>query len=55
MKRYGPSRRRAQMASAALRIFVRYPKKTFATISAMNGHHFVDLEGIQRGFDGDYI
>ena len=33
MKRYGPSRRRAQNASAALRIFVRHPKKTFATIS----------------------
>jgi hypothetical protein len=33
MKRYGPSRRRAQSASAALRIFVRHPKKTFATIS----------------------
>jgi hypothetical protein len=34
MKRYGPPRRRAQNASAALRIFVRHPKKTFATISA---------------------
>src|SRR5258708_30166929 len=33
MNRYGPSRRRAQNASAALRIFVRYPEKTFATIS----------------------
>src|ERR1700716_1974381 len=31
MKRYGPSGRRAQNASAALRIFVRHPKKTFAT------------------------
>ena len=37
MKRYGPSRRRAQNASAALRIFVRYPKRTFATISATSG------------------
>src|SRR3979411_1329714 len=36
MKRYGPSRRRAQNASAALKIFVRHPKKTFATISASN-------------------
>ena len=34
MKRYGPSRCRASSASAALRIFVRHPKKTFATISA---------------------
>src|SRR4029453_12900686 len=34
MKRYGPSRRRAQNASAALRIFVHHPEKTFATISA---------------------
>jgi hypothetical protein len=38
MKRYGPSRRRAQNASAALKIFVRHPKKTFATLSAPNGH-----------------
>src|SRR5947199_232361 len=29
MRRYGPSRRRAEDASAALRIFVRYPKKYF--------------------------
>jgi hypothetical protein len=33
MKRYGPSRRRAQNASAVLRIFVRHLKKTFATKS----------------------
>src|SRR6476660_3741302 len=38
MKRYGPSRRRAQNASAALRIFVCHPKKTFATISANCRH-----------------
>src|SRR5204863_9475390 len=38
MKRYGPSRRRAQNASAALKIFIRHPKKTFATISALFGH-----------------
>jgi hypothetical protein len=38
MKRYGPSRRRAEDASAALTIFVRHPKKTFATISAKSGH-----------------
>jgi len=37
MKRYGPSRCRAQSASAAPRIFVRHPKKTFATISALSG------------------
>ena len=37
MKRYGPSRRRALDASAALRIFVRHPEKTFATISARSG------------------
>jgi hypothetical protein len=37
MKRYGPSRRRTSGASAALRIFVRHPKKTFATISATTG------------------
>jgi hypothetical protein len=33
MKRLSPSRRRAQNASVALKIFVRHPKKTFATIS----------------------
>ena len=37
MKRYGPSRCRAQSASAAPRIFVRHPKKTFATISTLSG------------------
>jgi hypothetical protein len=37
MKRYGPPRRRTQDASAVLRIFVRHPKKTFATISALFG------------------
>ena len=37
MKRYGPSRRRAENAPAALRVFVRHPKKTFATISADSG------------------
>ena len=35
MKRYGPSRRRAQNASAVLKIFVRHPKKTFATLSGV--------------------
>jgi hypothetical protein len=30
MKPYGPSRRRALDASAALRIFVRHPEKTFS-------------------------
>jgi hypothetical protein len=34
INRYGPSHRQAQNASAALRIFVRHPKKTFATISS---------------------
>src|SRR6476659_320363 len=38
MKRYGPSHRRAHNASAALRIFVRHPKKTFATKSANCRH-----------------
>src|SRR5258707_14996286 len=38
INRYGPSRRRALNASAALRIFVRHPKKTFATKSAQSGH-----------------
>src|SRR6476619_376786 len=33
INRYGPSHRRAQNASAALRVFVRHPKPTFATIS----------------------
>src|SRR5450631_3235486 len=37
MERYGPSRRRAQNAPAALRIFLRHPKKTFATISTQSG------------------
>jgi hypothetical protein len=36
--RYGPSRRRAQNASAALKNFVCHPKKTFSTLSAPNGH-----------------
>ena len=35
--RHGPSHRQAQSASAALRIFVRHLKKTFATISATSG------------------
>src|ERR1700736_3094982 len=34
----GPSRHPARNAPAALRIFARHPKKTFATISARNGH-----------------
>src|SRR4051794_13148486 len=33
MKRFGPSRRRALDASAALRTFGHHPEKTFATIS----------------------
>ena len=33
MNRYGPSRRRAKSASAALEIFAPHPKKTFATVS----------------------
>jgi len=36
--RYGPSRRRAQNASAALKNFVRHPKKTFSTLSALLRH-----------------
>jgi hypothetical protein len=38
INRYGPSRRRAQNATAALRIFVRHSKKTFATKSANIRH-----------------
>src|SRR5215475_12595760 len=38
MKRYGPSHRRTQNASAALRIFVRHHKKAFATKSARSRH-----------------
>src|SRR5258708_27614322 len=41
MKRYGPSRRRALDASAALKIFVRHPENTFATISANSGHRWI--------------
>jgi hypothetical protein len=44
MKRYGPSHRRAQNASAPLRIFVRNPKKTFATISAEQRKTFAHIE-----------
>jgi hypothetical protein len=35
--RYGPSRRRAQSVSAALKNFVPHPKKTFSTLSAHSG------------------
>jgi hypothetical protein len=35
MKRYGPSRRRAQNASAALEIFAPHLKKSFATQSGV--------------------
>jgi hypothetical protein len=55
MKRYGPSRRRAQTASVALRIFVRHPKKTFSTISALFGHAAIAesrlLSGVKRKLD----
>jgi hypothetical protein len=44
MKRYGPSRRIAENASAALRIFVRHPKKTFATKSANSRHLPISLD-----------
>ena len=37
MKRCGPSRRRMRNASAALKNFVRQPKKTFSTPSARTG------------------
>jgi hypothetical protein len=36
MKRYGPSYRRARNTSAIPETFGHHPKKTFATISAMN-------------------
>jgi hypothetical protein len=35
VKRCGPSYRRARNASAALKIFVRHPKKTFSTLSGV--------------------
>src|SRR5260370_32678866 len=38
MKRCGPSCRHTRNASAVFKIFVLHPKKTFATISAQNGH-----------------
>src|SRR5258708_16024560 len=38
MKRCGPSCRHTRNASAVFKIFVLHPKKTFATISARNGH-----------------
>ena len=47
MKRYGPSRRRALAASAALKIFVRHPKTTFSTLSVRRGH-FATAQ--QRGY-----
>src|SRR6476660_5186285 len=52
MKRCGPSCRRTRSASAIFKIFVLHPKKTFATISARNGHVAVvpirPLSGDQR-------
>jgi hypothetical protein len=51
MKRYGPSRRRAQNASVALKIFVRDPKKTFATISALSGHADLSVGCLLSGVD----
>jgi hypothetical protein len=44
MKRLSPSRRRAQNASVALKIFVRHPKKTFATISARSSLSITECE-----------
>jgi len=38
VKRCGPSRRHARGASAVLENFVRQAKKTFSTLSALNGH-----------------
>src|SRR6267378_6396581 len=35
---WSPSRRSARNASAALKNFVRQPKKTFSTLSASTGH-----------------
>ena len=37
-KRCGPSHRRVRNASAVLKNFVRQPKKTFSTLSALNRH-----------------
>src|SRR5664279_5141552 len=39
MERYGPSRRHGQNAPVAL--FLRRPKKTFATISTQSGHRLL--------------
>src|SRR5258708_20853027 len=51
----GPSRPHAQNASAVLRNFRRQPKKTFATLSAQNGHGAMsDLSPLygQKGTSG---
>src|SRR6476620_10499217 len=48
MKRYGRSRRHAQRHQRLLRIFVRYPKKTFATISWVE--RTSHLSGATSGF-----
>src|SRR5882762_2244082 len=37
-------------ASAALRIFVRHPKKTFSTISARSGSHSIAPSTLPTGF-----
>ena len=59
MERYGPSRRRGQNAPAALRIFLRHPKKTFATISARTGlpemSALRSLTGVDRTWLGQPI
>ena len=42
VKRYGPSRRRAQSASAALRIFVRHPKSLLQQYPPRSRHRNMD-------------
>src|SRR5258706_15763142 len=55
MKRCGPSCRHTRNASAVFKIFVLHPKKTFATISARNGHGAMSdlspLSGVKRKLD----
>ena len=54
MKRYGPSRRRALDASADLRIFVRHPEKTFATVSTLSGSPYRRRSGL-TGYGADEL
>src|SRR5712675_3559427 len=48
VNRCGPSHRRAWNASAALKNFVRQPKRTFSTVSVKNGRDGAYLIAIAR-------